>query len=88
MTLLSGSVFLEAGALLFQFWRTGMLNVSVVWRPITLMMMFCICCSTSKIKRNKMLKFLAVLYGIVAISDLVFFYLAVAFQDLSDTVEK
>ena len=65
-----------------------MLNVSVVWRPITLMMMFCICCSTNKIMRNKMLKFLAVLYGVAAISDLIFFYLAVASQDLSDNAEK
>ena len=88
MALLGCSVLLEAGALLFQFWKTGMLNLSVLWRPVTLMMMFCICFSTNKMLRSKMLKMLAVLYGVVAISDLACFYLTVALQDWSDYAKQ
>ena len=81
MTLLGGSVFLEASALLFQFYKTRILNVSVFWRPITLIFMLCICFSANKVLRNKMLRILAILYGIVAVSDLACYYLALVLVD-------
>ena len=77
MTLLGGSVFLEAGALLFQYHQTGILNLSVLWRPITLIFMLSICFCPNNALRSKLLKALAVLYGIVAVSDLACFYLMI-----------
>ena len=81
MFLLAGSVLLEGGALIFQFYKTGLLNLSVVWRPILMILMLLICFSPSKRIRRTLLKALAMLYGIVAVSDLVCFYLAVALHD-------
>ena len=88
MFILGVSVFLEAGALLFQFYKTGMLNISVLWRPIVLIIMLCICFSTNTNLTSKMLKSLAVLYGIVAVSDLTFFYLSVALQDWTEYAQQ
>ena len=88
MIILGISVFLEAFALLFQFYKTGMLNISVLWRPIVLIIMLCICFSTSTNLTSKMLRSLAVLYGIVAVSDLAFFYLAEVLQDWTEYAQQ
>ena len=46
--------------------------------------MFCICFTSNKVLRSKMLKSLAVLYAIVAVTDLACFYLVIALQDWSE----
>ena len=50
--------------------------------------MLCVCFSSNKVLRSKLLKALAILYGIVAVSDLACFYLVLALQDWEEYAEK
>ena len=50
--------------------------------------MLCVCISSNKVLRSKLLKALAILYGIVAVSDLACFYLVLAMQDWQEYAEK
>ena len=80
---------IEACAFAYNYMKTKLVsNLSLLWRPIVLTIMIFACCSKTKTWKDRSIKFLAIIYSVVTISDLTCFYLVIILTDWDEYADK